>query len=103
MKHAWCMLFLVACSKPAEPGSCQRGPENVCIEYEPAQAAAGKRLCSGMTWTPGPHSCPVPGRVGKCQKSDVQEILYAGPPNNYAAGSAKAACEHAGGTFKESL
>lgn len=109
MKHAWCILLvgLLACEKkPSEPGSCQRGPENVCIEYDATTAGAGKHLCAGLTWTPGAHSCPVPGRVGLCTKKpltgeEVQEIVYAGPPNNYATASAKAACEHAAGTFKD--
>ena len=92
--------LLLACSKGGEPpGSCLRPQANSCSEYAAAEAAAGKRMCSGMTWTPGEKSCPGPGRLGACEKSSGVELLYAGPPNNYTPASARIACEAAGGTF----
>lgn len=94
------LLLLVACSKQqGEPGSCLRGHDNACVEYTREQAAAGKRMCAGMTWANGANSCPAAGRLGTCTKKDVTEIVYSGAPNNFTAASAKSACEFAGGTF----
>lgn len=104
MTRAFCIFLLVLAgcdSKPAEPGSCFRPQENACIQYDAARAAAGKRLCVGLTWTAGAASCPPANRLGTCAKKDATELLYAGPPNNYNAASAKLACEHAPGTFSE--
>ncbi|MBX3204856.1 MAG: hypothetical protein KF764_07295 [Labilithrix sp.] len=97
-------LFVVAalaggCSSGADPGSCFRGHDNACVDYERAQAAAGKRMCAGMTWTPGDKSCRTAGRLGSCSKESGAEWLYEGAPNNYTASSAKSACELNGGTF----
>ncbi|MBX3199570.1 MAG: hypothetical protein KF894_15655 [Labilithrix sp.] len=89
---------LVACSND-EPGSCFRGHDNACIDYDRPQAAAGKRMCAGMTWTPGEKSCPRNDRLGSCTRSGGAEWVYAGPPNNYGPASAKSACELNGGTF----
>lgn len=86
-------LLGAACSKEGEPGSCYRPNDNACVDYDRTQAAAGKRLCSGMTWTPGEKSCPPANRLGSCSKKDGTEWLYSGPPNNYNATSAKSACE----------
>lgn len=86
---------------PAEPGSCHRAHENACVEYDGARAAAGKRLCSGTTWTPGAASCPAEGRVGTCAREGEVRILYGGAPNNYDPASAKVACEAAGGAFSK--
>ena len=89
-----------ACSKQGEAGSCFRPNDNACVEYDRAQGAAGRRLCSGMTWTPGDKSCPPAGRIGSCAKKDGTEWLYVGAPNNYNAASAKSACElGSGGIF----
>jgi hypothetical protein len=89
-----------ACSEKSEPGSCYRDKDNACAEYGAAQSAAGKRLCSGMKWTPGAQSCPTANRVGTCVgKNSVAEYLYAGAPNNYSAAGAKSACEASGGAF----
>ncbi len=88
-----------ACSTDAQPGSCYRPADNACLGYPRERAAAGKRLCSGMTWTAGEGSCPALGRVGHCAHKEGSEILYTGAPNNYTAASARTACEHAGGTF----
>jgi hypothetical protein len=93
------LLVLVACSREGEAGSCFRQPENLCIDFDRSQAAAGKRMCSGLTWTAGEKTCPVAGRLGGCAKAGHVEYLYAGAPNNYAPASAKSACEYAGGTF----
>ena len=91
----------LACSNEGEPGSCYRTPDNACVEYGKAMAGAGKRLCSGFKWTPGAQSCPHDSRLGTCikERGAVSEILYAGVPNNYNAGSAKNACEFKGGMF----
>ncbi len=88
-----------ACSNDAQPGSCYRPADNACVGYARERAAAGKRLCSGMTWTAGEGSCPALGRVGTCAHKEGSEIVYSGAPNNYPAVSAKTACEHAGGAF----
>lgn len=105
MMRAGCIFLfaLAACdSKPAEPGSCFRPQENACIEHDAAHAAGGKRLCVGLVWTAGAGSCPPANRLGTCTKKDGAELLYAGPPNNYSAASAKLACEHGAGTFRGS-
>ncbi|MBX3233041.1 MAG: hypothetical protein KIT84_12795 [Labilithrix sp.] len=99
MKRLLLALLLGACAKSAEPGSCYRGQDNACVEYDGARGAAGKHLCAGQTWRAGAGTCPREGRVGTCTKKDVTEIVYAGPPNNFGAASAQAACEHGGGAF----
>ena len=92
--------LLVACSTKGEPGSCYRAPDNACVEYTREQGAAGKRICSGLTWTAGENTCPKDHRVGTCTKAkDGVEWLFGGPPNNYTAASAKSACEFGGGVF----
>jgi hypothetical protein len=100
---ALCAVFIgsttVGCSNEGEPGSCFRPRDNACVEYGRAQGAAGKRLCSGMTWTAGDKSCPSAGRLGTCVKKSGPEHLYGGAPNNYSPSSAKNACEWAGGVF----
>ncbi|MBX3260717.1 MAG: hypothetical protein KF782_13600 [Labilithrix sp.] len=88
-----------ACANDAEPGSCFRGHDNACVDYDRARAAAGKRMCAGMTWTAGERSCPRDARLGSCNKKSGAEWIYAGPPNNYGPASAKSACELNGGTF----
>jgi hypothetical protein len=95
-------LLLASCSREAEPGSCYRAPDNACVEYGRARAAAGRRLCAGLTWAAGEESCPAEGRVGACVKAreDTTEWLYSGAPNNYTAASARSACEAAGGAFR---
>lgn len=93
------LLASAGCSKGAEPGSCYREHDNACVEYAPAEGAAGKRLCAGMKWTPGPATCPSTNKLGTCLKKSGAEHVYAGAPNNYSASSAKSACEHAGGSF----
>ncbi|MBX3216677.1 MAG: hypothetical protein KF850_31875 [Labilithrix sp.] len=90
---------LVACSNDAEPGSCFRGHDNACVDYDRPQAAAGKRMCAGMTWTAGEKSCPRSDRLGSCNKPSGAEWVYRGAPNNYGPESAKSACELNGGTF----
>ena len=92
-------LLGAACSNEGEPGSCYRPHDNACIDYDRAQGAAGKRLCSGMRWTAGEKSCPPADRLGSCTKKSGAEWFYGGPPNNYSASSAKTACEWAGGVF----
>lgn len=93
---------LVGCSKSAEPGSCYRAQENACVEYAADRAAAGRRICSGMTWRAGEGSCPAEDRLGTCTTPSGAEHLYAGAPNHYTSSSAKSACEGAGGTFAPS-
>lgn len=94
-------IALAACKRDAAPGSCYRTPDNACVEYGRSEAAAGKRLCAGLTWSAGEKSCPVQNRLGTCAKRDehTTELLYSGPPNNFTPASAKSACEHAGGVF----
>lgn len=93
------LLLLAACSNKAEPGSCFRAHDNACVDYDQAQAAAGKRMCAGLTWAPGDHSCPTANRLGSCKSKGGAEFLYGGAPNNYTAASAKGACESGGGVF----
>ncbi len=95
-------VALAACSKEGEAGSCLRPVENVCVEYNGSQGAAGKRMCSGMTWTRGEKSCPTAQRLGSCVKQGQIEHVYAGAPNNYTPASAKSSCEFGGGSFKAS-
>lgn len=103
IKTAVCLLSVVfassGCSREGEAGSCFRERENVCVEYGRLQGAAGKRLCSGMTWTTGEKSCPSAGRIGTCMKSSGAEYMYRGAPNDYSSTGAKTACEWAGGVF----
>jgi hypothetical protein len=90
---------LIACSNVGEPGSCFRPADNTCVEYGRPSGAAGKRLCSGMTWTPGDKTCPAAGRLGVCIKPSGSEYVYGGSPNDYTPSGAKNACEWAGGVF----
>lgn len=94
-----CALLVLACSKESEPGSCYHPNGNTCVEYDGSKAAAGKRLCSGMTWTPGEKSCPTANRLGSCVKQGHSDWMYAGPPNNYSPSSARSVCEWGGGVF----
>jgi hypothetical protein len=105
---AWLFLGLAAlangaCSREGEPGSCFRERENLCLEYDRVQGAAGKRMCSGMTWTGGASSCPSASRLGTCVKQSGAEYVYGGAPNNYTPSSAKTWCEWARGVFTPSL
>ncbi len=88
------------CSRDGEPGSCYRDRDNACVEHGRAQAAAGKRMCSGFRWTPGEGSCPKEGRIGTCTRDGKDELLYAGPPNQFTPAAAKALCESSGGSFR---
>ena len=91
--------LLLGCSNEGEAGSCFREHKNACTEYPKAEGAAGKRLCAHMKWTPGAATCPTANRLGACVRSAGTELLYAGPPNNYDAASAKLACESDGSRF----
>lgn len=98
------MIALAACSKDGgsseAPGSCYREKDNACAEYGRAEAAAGKRLCSGMTWRSGEGTCPIENRLGTCAlKAGGREHLYSGPPNTYSVNGAKTACESGGGMW----
>ncbi len=99
MKHALVFLFLAACSKNAEPGSCYRARDNACAQYARSEAAAGKRMCTGFDWTAGEDSCPRANHLGICRKDGREETLYAGPPNQYTPEAAKSVCETSGGHF----
>lgn len=91
-------LLAPACKKPAGvAGSCHR-PDNTCVEFGPAEAAAGQRMCAGAMWSTGAGSCP-PGALGTCKHGEETELVYAGPPSNYTAAGAKTACEFKGGSF----
>jgi hypothetical protein len=94
------VVVAAACHRDAEPGSCHKERENLCVEFGSAEAAAGKRMCAGATWIPGDKSCPSASRIGVCtKKASSVEQLYGGAPNNYTRESARSACEFAGGTF----
>src|SRR5262245_41755127 len=98
-----CAVLTTGCSTEAEPGSCYRAPDNACVDYGRAQAAAGKRMCSGLKWTTGEKSCPKENRLGACTRAkDQAEWLYGGAPNNYNLSSARSACEFGGGVFTAS-
>jgi hypothetical protein len=101
MKRAIVLLVLAACSKQdAEPGSCYRERDSACVEHPRAQAAAGKRLCTGFRWTPGEGTCPKENRVGTCTRDGHDEVLYGGPPNYLTPATAKTQCEAAGGSMR---
>lgn len=87
------------CAKDADPGSCYRARDNACSEYGRAVAAAGKRMCTGFAWRAGASSCPLENRLGLCTKDGRDDILYAGPPNQFTPAAAKSACESGGGHF----
>lgn len=94
-------FVVMSCSKSSEPGSCHREHDNACVEYGPGEAAAGKRLCAGMKWTPGETSCPTTNRLGKCTRASSSEWLYSGAPNRYTAATARRWCEQDGRVFTE--
>jgi hypothetical protein len=95
---AFVAVFAGACGK-GEAGSCYRERENVCIQYDRATAAAGKRTCANLVWTAGENSCAAAGRLGTCEGKDGSRIVYGGPPNNFTAASAESACVASGGRF----
>ncbi len=100
MKRVLLLLVLsCACSKDAEPGSCYRGRDNACAQYARAEAAAGKRMCTGFEWRAGESSCPLENQLGICRKDAREEILYGGAPNQYTPAVAKSVCESGGGHF----
>ena len=58
-------------------------------------------MCTGgFQWTPGEHTCPKDNRLGVCARDGRDEILYAGPPNQFTSAAAQAQCESAGGVFR---
>lgn len=100
MRPALFAIALAACTHDAEPGSCYRERDNACVELGRAQAAAGKRLCTGFRWTAGEGTCPKDNRIGTCRRDAHDEILYGGPPNQFTPDVAKTQCEAAGGSFR---
>jgi hypothetical protein len=100
MRAALFALVLIACKSDADPGSCYRERDNACVDYGRAQAAAGKRLCTGYRWTPGEGTCPKDGRIGTCARDGRDEFLYSGPPNQLTPSAAKTICESGGGVFR---
>lgn len=96
--RALALLLLSACTPAAkaDPGSCFRAVDNVCVEYPAAQAVAGRKMCTPpMTWAP---SCP-PQSLGVCTKPNGREHMYGGAPNNYTPATAQSACAFAKGSF----
>jgi hypothetical protein len=83
-----------------EAGSCTIPALNACLEYPPATAKAGKRMCHDA-WRPGSGTCPRDNLLGTCARDGaVVEHTYAGPPNAFTVAGAQATCERAGGTWR---